>query len=43
MRAAGVPLAHIKESDQWASDCVYEYIKPMTGEKFKWDKLFALR
>ena len=28
MRAAGVPLSHIKERGQWVSDCVFKYIKP---------------
>ena len=29
MRAAGVPLSHIKERGQLASDCVFKYIKPI--------------
>ena len=26
MRAAGVPLSHIKERGQWVSDCVFNYL-----------------
>ena len=37
MKAAGVPLSHIKERGQWASDCVFKYIKPTISEKLKWD------
>ena len=27
MRAAGVPLSHIKERGQWVSDCVFQIYK----------------
>ena len=37
MRAVGVPLSHIKERGQLASDCVFKYIKPTISEKLKWD------
>ena len=41
MRVAGVLLSHIKEKGQWASDCIYKYIKPTVGNKLKVG--FALR
>ena len=42
MKAAGVPLSHIKERGQWVSDCVFKYIKPTVSEKLKW-KLYYIR
>ena len=37
MRAARVPLSHIKERSRWVLDCVFKYIKPTVSEKLKWD------
>ena len=42
MRAAGVPLSHIKERGQWVSDCVFKHIKPTVSNKLKWE-LFYVR
>ena len=41
MRAAGVPLSHIKERGQWVSDCVFKYIKPTVSEKIKWELYYV--
>ena len=41
MRAAGVPLSHIKERGQWVSDCVFKYIKPTVSDKLKWELYYV--
>ena len=41
IRATGVPLSHIKERGQWASDSVFKYIMPTVGHKLKWDKHYV--
>ena len=43
MRMVGLPVSQIKERGQWASNCVYKYIKPTVGEKLRWDNVFSLR
>ena len=35
------PLAYICERGQWASDCIYKYIKPSVVNKIKNDKKFS--
>ena len=37
----GAPLPYIRERGQWASDCIYKYIKPSTISKIKNDKKFS--
>ena len=41
MRASGVPLSYIKERGQWASNCVFKYIKPTVKDKLVWDKHYV--
>ena len=41
MRAAVVPLSHIKERGQWASDCVFKYIMPTVSDKLKWELYYV--
>ena len=37
----GVPLPYIRERGQWASDCIYKYIKPSIVNKIKNDNKFS--
>ena len=37
----GAPLPYIRERGQWASDCIYKYIKPSVISKIKNDKKFS--
>ena len=37
----GAPLPYIRERGQWASDCIYKYIKPSVLSKIKNDKKFS--
>ena len=37
----GAPLPYIRERGQWASDCIYKYIKPSVVSKIKNDKKFS--
>ena len=37
----GAPLPYIRERGQWASDCIYKYIKPSVSSKIKIDKKFS--
>ena len=39
----GAPLPYIRERGQWASDCIYKYIKPSVISKIKNDKKFSTR
>ena len=41
MSMVGCSVPQIKDRGGWASDCVYRYIKPSLGHKFKVDKNFA--
>ena len=41
MKAAGVPLSHIKERGQWVSDCIFKYIKPTVSDKLKWELYYV--